>query len=147
MINKICFRLTLIICICLLGAGCDRASRTEMEGTTGTTGKQSAPKQSDEVAGMDLNARGRGRGRGRLTAPGRGLGRGQGRYNPITLSPSEEGAIEIETVKATYKSLRNLLPAMGKVLAPQTKTAIVSYAFPARIAQIRERPAPPDTPE
>jgi cobalt-zinc-cadmium efflux system membrane fusion protein len=52
------------------------------------------------------------------------------------MSANEEDAIEIETIKVAYKRLRNLHSAMGKVLAPMTKMAIVSYAFPARIAQI-----------
>jgi cobalt-zinc-cadmium efflux system membrane fusion protein len=39
-------------------------------------------------------------------------------------------------VKAERRPMRNQLRAMGKVLAPQTKKAIVSYAFPARISDI-----------
>ena len=57
----------------------------------------------------------------------------------VDLSKEEEKAIEIETTKASLKSLRPHLAAMGKVLAHQYRKAIVSYAFPARIAQIHVR--------
>ncbi len=91
---------------------------------------------------------GRGRFR-RQNAPGMGLGRqaaGGGfrrGWTPSTiveLSPEERQVIEIETVSATYKPIASQLQAMGKVLAHPLRKAIVSYAFPARIAQIHVRP-------
>jgi cobalt-zinc-cadmium efflux system membrane fusion protein len=57
----------------------------------------------------------------------------------VDLSKDEEKAIEIETIKASLKPIRSHLTAMGKVLAHQYRKAIVSYAFPARIAQIHVR--------
>jgi len=57
----------------------------------------------------------------------------------VDLSQEEERAIEIETTKASLKPIRSHLAAMGKVLAHQYRKAIVSYAFPARIAQIHVR--------
>jgi cobalt-zinc-cadmium efflux system membrane fusion protein len=134
MSNKICFYRPLIPIILLLGSGCDQASRSKMEKAVQTPAKQTASVQSDEAEGRNRNGSGGGMGRGRLTDPRRG--RGQRRYRPITISASEESAIEIETVKASYKPISKMHSAMGKVLAPRTKMAIVSYAFPARIAQI-----------
>lgn len=81
-----------------------------------------------------------GKGRFGRTTPGRGLGlrRGLGRGIPdiIVLSDKEKKAFEIRTIKASRRAMRNQLKAMGKVLSPQQKRAIVSYAFPARIADI-----------
>jgi membrane fusion protein, heavy metal efflux system len=54
----------------------------------------------------------------------------------VFLSDSEKKVVEIKTVKADYRSLSSELSAMGKVLANQYRKAIVSYPFPARIAQI-----------
>lgn len=74
-------------------------------------------------------------------AAGRGLsgqayGRGRAAYQALTLTPQEERGFEITTVRAAYRPLQSLHSAMGKVLAPQTRMAKVSYAFPARIAAI-----------
>lgn len=132
--NKICFCLPLLFFTCLLGSGCDQGGRNKMEEAVQTPAEDTTSERRNEVAGRNRDGSGRGMGRGRLTAPGRG--RSQGRYRPITLSTNEESVIEIETVKVASKSLRKIHPAMGKVLAPRTKMAIVSYAFPARIAQI-----------
>jgi cobalt-zinc-cadmium efflux system membrane fusion protein len=44
--------------------------------------------------------------------------------------------LDIQTVKVSRRAMRSQLKAMGKVLSPQQKRAIVSYAFPARIADI-----------
>jgi len=68
--------------------------------------------------------------------PGRGLGRVLKNSVILELTPDEEKAIDIKTVKVGRRPMRNQLRAMGKVLAPQTKKAIVSYAFPARISDI-----------
>jgi len=57
----------------------------------------------------------------------------------VDLSKEEAKAIEIETIKASLKPIRSHLTAMGKVLSHQYRKAIVSYAFPARIAQIHVR--------
>lgn len=115
-------------------SGCERTSRSKMEEAVQTSAKQTDLERRNEAGRMNRNGSGRGRGLGRSAAAERG--RGQGRYGPIIISANEEEAIEIETVKVTYKPLRNLHSAVGKVLAPMTKMAIVSYAFPARIAQI-----------
>ncbi|MEW5902609.1 MAG: efflux RND transporter periplasmic adaptor subunit, partial [Acidobacteriota bacterium] len=92
---------------------------------------------------------GRGRFR-RQSPPGSGLGRGQGGGGgfgrgwmmsaAIELTPEETQAIKIETVMAASMPMAAQLQAMGKVLAHPLKQAIVSYAFPARIARIHVRP-------
>ena len=73
-------------------------------------------------------------------AGGRGLRRGWQAGTAIELSGKEKQAIEIKTVMATTKPIASQLQAMGKVLAHPFRKAIVSYAFPARIAQIHVRP-------
>lgn len=111
---------------------------------------RSAPEKhgaQKEVASSDREAENRpgapgseGKGRFARTPPGRGLGlrRGQGRLIPeiIALSAEEKKAFEIQTVKVSRRAMRRQLKAMGKVLSPQQKRAIVCYAFPARIADI-----------
>ena len=47
---------------------------------------------------------------------------------------SERAGIKVEEVKS--QKCKTVLGAMGKVLAPQPQTAIVSHAFPARVAEI-----------
>jgi cobalt-zinc-cadmium efflux system membrane fusion protein len=74
--------------------------------------------------------------RGDNSAARLGQGRWQGGAAVLKLTKEERGAIEIKTVKASLMPMRAQLRAMGKVLAPQTRKAIVSYAFPARIAEL-----------
>jgi len=57
-------------------------------------------------------------------------------HDIVELTEVEQEVIEIETARASYKPVRSELAAMGKVLANQYKKAIVSYPFPARIAEI-----------
>jgi len=44
--------------------------------------------------------------------------------------------VGIKVEKAEVRQCRSTLRAMGKILAPQPRTAIVSHAFPARVAQV-----------
>ena len=67
---------------------------------------------------------------------GRTEGRGMNRTDGIRLTADEQEAVKIQTTLVSYQSLKSGLTAMGKVIAPQNSKAIVSYAFPARIAQI-----------
>jgi cobalt-zinc-cadmium efflux system membrane fusion protein len=85
----------------------------------------------------------------RQNPPGLGLGRQAGAGGPrrewtassaIQLTAEEKQAIEIETVSVARRPIASQLQAMGKVLAHPLRKAIVSYAFPARIAQIHVRP-------
>jgi cobalt-zinc-cadmium efflux system membrane fusion protein len=77
---------------------------------------------------------------GREPGGGRGAGRGgglRGRGSSLVMLTEEESrAVEILTVKPEFRAVRSKLKAMGKVLVPPNKKAIVSYAFPARIAEI-----------
>lgn len=43
----------------------------------------------------------------------------------------------VKLAKAETRQAKSVLKAMGKVLAPQPQTAIVSYAYPGRVAEIR----------
>ncbi len=57
----------------------------------------------------------------------------------LELSEAEISAIELETVVAGHHSIASTLPVMGRVLAHQHRSAIVSYPFTARIAGIEAR--------
>ena len=70
------------------------------------------------------------------TQPRRVRARQRTRYRGIRLTQNEKESLEISTVKVSYKETRSVHTAMGKVLAPQTRMAKVSYAFPARISAI-----------
>jgi cobalt-zinc-cadmium efflux system membrane fusion protein len=54
----------------------------------------------------------------------------------VRLSQEEAGAVEIVTVPVALRGMKAQLEVMGKLLAPQSRKAVVSYAFPARIAQV-----------
>jgi cobalt-zinc-cadmium efflux system membrane fusion protein len=54
----------------------------------------------------------------------------------VTLSPEEKETIEVQTVPVTRRPIDSRLSVMGKVLVPQNRKAIVSYAFPARVAEV-----------
>ncbi len=88
---------------------------------------------------------GKRRGQQKRQAVGRGFGQRSSNRNSIRawgpdtvveLSEEEESAVEIETVEASFQSLRSQLQALGKVFAHPQKKAIVSYPFSARIAEI-----------
>ncbi len=53
----------------------------------------------------------------------------------VELTEAEAAAVGIETVTAERRTLTSHLSAMGRVLAHQYRQAIVSYPFPARIAE------------
>jgi cobalt-zinc-cadmium efflux system membrane fusion protein len=57
----------------------------------------------------------------------------------LDLSETEISAIQLETAAAEYHSIASSLPVMGRVLAHQHRSAIVSYPFTARIAGIEAR--------
>jgi membrane fusion protein, heavy metal efflux system len=100
-----------------------------------------APEIPTEVSSFEATeGRGRGlgtghagisRGYGRREG-GRGLNRGAG----ITLTEDEKDFVDIETSIAQYRPIKSTLSAPGKVIAQPQRKAIVSYAFPARVAQI-----------
>lgn len=55
----------------------------------------------------------------------------------VRLPDSVQELVEIKVEPAKYRKCPTLLKAMGKILAPRPQTAIVSHAFPARVAEIR----------
>jgi len=75
------------------------------------------------------------------SASGKGRNRNQHRrgaqtqQSAVELSASEQEAIDLTTAVAGSQPVRHELEAMGKVLADPKLMAIVSYAFPARIAE------------
>ena len=54
----------------------------------------------------------------------------------VCLSDAEFQRLGIKTEVVKSQECRSVLKPMGKVLAPQPQTAIVSHAFPARVAEI-----------
>ncbi len=63
---------------------------------------------------------------------GKGLNRGSG----VSLTEEEKDFVDVETTTAQYRPIKSTLSAPGKVKAHPQRKAIVSYAFPARVAQI-----------
>jgi cobalt-zinc-cadmium efflux system membrane fusion protein len=123
---------------------CSKAGRHERAAAEDVTSAQSAEQDKPGTASgrgqfskQNLQRPGQGLGR---QASGRGFGRGWQVGSSIELSAEEKQAVEIETVKAAYMPISSQLQAMGKVLAHPFRKAIVSYAFPARIARIHVRP-------
>jgi len=129
----ICISL-LVILIAGSKVSCSKGSvHEEKTDETIAAGRPEAPGQS-----VEPGSKGRGRNlRGtKKEPPGRGLGRVLKNSALLELSQEERKAIDVKSVKIGRRPMRNQLRAMGKVLAPQTKKAIVSYAFPARISDI-----------
>lgn len=56
--------------------------------------------------------------------------------NAVHLPESVQQFLEIKLEQAKQRKCPTLLEAMGKVLAPRARTAIVSHAFPARVVEI-----------
>ncbi len=129
----------LVISLIGIGAFCKKSKYHEEDKADEIAQKGQTPAQDTE--------RPLGRQKGKLKAQvaGKGYGarRGPARWGTtdvISFSAEEAEAVELEAVQAAYKPLRSQLAAMGKVLAHQLRKAIVSYAFPARIAAIHVRP-------
>lgn len=76
-------------------------------------------------------------------SPGTGKGGGRGLRavtESLRLTEAEAKAVEIETEPVSYRPMISGLQATGKIQAHQFRKAIVSYPFPARIAQLHVRP-------
>jgi len=130
---------TMLFIFCF--GSCTKSGRHEREAAEDIT--------SAQPAGQDRPGTLPGKGRfHRQNPPGLGLGRQAGggfrrgwtTSTAIEFTEEEKQAIEIETVMVASKPIASQLQAMGKVLAHPLRKAIVSYAFPARIAQIHVRP-------
>jgi cobalt-zinc-cadmium efflux system membrane fusion protein len=99
---------------------------------------------ADTAATSPGGGRGPGRGAGMGPRDGRGRGIGGGRAwnasEPVRLAHNELEAIELRTGLVTARPMSTHLEAMGKIIASPFRKAIVSYPFPARIAEIHVRP-------
>lgn len=81
-------------------------------------------------------------GQGRHAGASRGSGRtgkSLGRNTGINLTEKEKEMVKIQTAQAEYRAVKDSLSAPAKVMAHRHRKAIVSYAFPARIAEIHVR--------
>jgi len=133
----------IIVSLLTLGINCKKTSTDETK--TNQEISQIRPESQQDLRG----SLGKQKGKGKLPqAVGRGYarrglgiraGRVWGPEDVVELSDEEKEAVKIETVKATLKSLRFQLHALGKVFAHPQRRAIVSYAFPARISRIHVR--------
>jgi cobalt-zinc-cadmium efflux system membrane fusion protein len=130
---------TFLFILCF--GSCSKSGRHERAAAEDITSAQSA--EQDRPGTPPGKGRFRrqsppGLGLGRQAAAG-GVRRGWTASTAIDLTDEERQAIEIETVPVARRSIASQLQAMGKVLAHPLRKAIVSYAFPARIAQIHVR--------
>jgi cobalt-zinc-cadmium efflux system membrane fusion protein len=73
-----------------------------------------------------------------LPTEGEGV-EGWGETTEVALTDLEMEIVGVETSAVERRSLASRLSAMGRVLAHQFRQAIVSYPFPARIAEIHVR--------
>ena len=97
-----------------------------------------ADSESEQSSVAQNSLRPRGMGKSRVMGRGQ-QGQRQRRNwtaaDAFSLSREEQDVIGLETISVTRKALQNHLEAMGKVLEHPGNKAIVSYAFPARIAE------------
>jgi membrane fusion protein, heavy metal efflux system len=133
--NKKYIRLFLLVLL-IAGskAACSKAS--VHEGKNNKSVAASGRELPEQTAEASLSGQGRNLRGAQQKPPGRGLGRVLKSFALLELTPEERKAIDIRTENIGRRPMRNQLRAMGKVLVPQTKKAIVSYAFPARISDI-----------
>ncbi|MGQ9801373.1 MAG: efflux RND transporter periplasmic adaptor subunit [Candidatus Saccharicenans sp.] len=54
----------------------------------------------------------------------------------VVLSESEKEVVRVETAPVVLKNIQSQLTANGKIFAPNNRTCVISYAFPARVSQI-----------
>ncbi len=113
-------------------------------------GESSSPpgESSSPPAGGERGARAgarAGQGRGARGGPGNdagdeargGMRRGRGWGSTVVrLSAEQERSLGVETMTVAARPFRTTLRAMGEVTVPLTRKAMVSCAFPARIARI-----------
>ncbi len=134
--NKALFAFTLSAVLIMSGLSCSQRKDFENTGPAEKAGLKSSPKGALESPGR--------RGSGGGFRGGQGLGRGRGRAwnpsEPIILADKELEAVEIRTAVVSYRPISSHLEATGKILASPFRKAIVSYPFPARIAEIHVRP-------
>lgn len=108
--------------------GCSRAERTP---------SPPPPGQEQATRGGVQPGRGRGPGNdaGDAARGGRRRGRGWG-STVVRLTAEQERSLGMQTMTAAARPFRTTLRAMGEVTVPLRHKAMVSCAFPARIARI-----------
>jgi cobalt-zinc-cadmium efflux system membrane fusion protein len=120
-----------IVSLLLMGCNLQESGNDRSEEQAGIPEHET--ESSPAVRPDDRERLGQGRRLGRGKMKGE---RGRGRFRNVKISKDEKAAVEIETVKVSYRTLQSIHTAMGKVLAPRTRMAIVTYPFTARIAEI-----------
>ena len=136
------FLFVLLISIAIFEFHCSKTPDKENTKNDISSQKSESAQEETLTAKREAENRAVDVGRGRL--PGQGFGRRAGKnyqraweiFDHVELSDAEKQVVEIETAKVSTKSLRSQLEAMGKILAHQSRKAIVCYAFSARIGQI-----------
>lgn len=58
------------------------------------------------------------------------------RKEVVTLSEREKEVVRVETAAVSYRNIQTIIKAMGKIIPPNNRLCLVSYAFPARVSQI-----------
>ncbi len=121
----------------LAGAACTKLPEKEAESISqneSTSEQEISPVYPTQGRGKGLK---QGLGQGR---PGsikkRGFGRRWQAGASVEIPQETRKTFELKSVKATYREIETILEAMGKVMAHPHRKAIVSYAFPARVAEI-----------
>jgi cobalt-zinc-cadmium efflux system membrane fusion protein len=123
----------------LVGCSCSRPSADQPAAASQLAAQPGTAPSAQETPGRQQGLGQPGSAGPQNLVSRRGFGRAAGREwggTILRLTPDEEKAIGIKTAALTHQPLRVQLRAMGAVTVPQTRKAIVSYAFPARIASV-----------
>ena len=119
--------------------GCSSASSDKGTATRATTAAPAAAQApASEAATPGLSP---GRAAGNEALPGRGRGRGrrwqqQRTVSAVALTADERKSIDLRTARISRGPARTELRAMGRLMAPQPRMAVISYPFAARIATV-----------
>jgi len=108
-----------VLAIIFAGMSCKKGQPTGK-----TINQENRPASTTSVASENFRGRGRG---------GQGW-RWQG--EKVRLADKEKEVVKIETAPVTLKNIQSQLTANGKIFAPNNRTCVVSYAFPARVSRI-----------
>ena len=119
--------------------GCSPASSDR--GTTTPAATATPPASPAEAGGATAPGLTPGRGAGNETFAGRGRGRGrrwqqQKVVSAVVLTADERKSVELRTARISRGPARTELRAMGRLMAPQTRMAVISYPFAARVATV-----------
>ena len=109
----------MVLAIIFAGTSCKKGQPTGK-----TINQENRPVSSTTAASENFRGRGR---RGQAW-------RWQG--EKVKLADKEKEVVKIETAPVTLKNIQSQLTANGKIFAPNNRTCVVSYAFPARVSRI-----------